>query len=95
MKKDGALMGTILLCSAGISFGAITYLIDFRLLIAIAFVGLYFIGGLFLPRGKIGMKTRALWKASASDPLLPYLPPYRLSSPKLRAYSGPTVRFTP
>ncbi len=54
-------MGTILLCSAGISFGAITYLIDFRLLIAIAFVGLYFIGGLFLPRGKIGMKTHALW----------------------------------
>ncbi|MFC0134322.1 hypothetical protein CR105_26895 [Massilia eurypsychrophila] len=61
MKKDAALMGTILLCSAGISFGAITYLIDFRLLYAIAFLALYFMGGLFVPRGQIGMKTHALW----------------------------------
>ena len=65
MRKNAALLGLILLCSAGISFGAITYLIDYRLLYAIAFLALYFMGGLFLPTGKIGTKTHALWIGSS------------------------------
>ena len=61
MNKDSALMGTTLLCSIAISFGAATYLFNTELLYAVALIALYFLGGLWLPRGKIGTKKHALW----------------------------------
>jgi hypothetical protein len=51
----------MMLCSITISFGAATYLLNNRLLFAIALIGLYFFGGLWAPWGKIGAKTHALW----------------------------------
>jgi hypothetical protein len=61
MNKDAALMGTTLLCSIAISFSAATYLLNNKLLYAVALIALYFFGGLWAPGGKIGTKTHALW----------------------------------
>jgi len=61
MNKDAALIGATLLCSIAISFGTATYLLNNRLLYAIALIGLYFLGGLWVPRGNIGTTTHALW----------------------------------
>ena len=61
MTKDAALIGATLLCSIAISFGAATYILNNTLVYAIALFSLYFFGGLWAPRGKIGTKTHASW----------------------------------
>lgn len=61
MTKDAALIGATLLCSIAISFGAATYLLNNKLLYAVTSIALYFLGGLWAPRGKIATKTHALW----------------------------------
>lgn len=61
MTKDAALIGATLLCSIAISFGASRYLLNNKLLYAIALIALYLFGGLWAPRGTIGTKTHPLW----------------------------------
>ena len=61
MGKDLTLIGTILLCSTAMSFAGATYLLNYRFLYAVFLMGLYFLGGVFLPPGDAGTKVRALW----------------------------------
>lgn len=61
MTKEAARIGATLLCSISISFGAATYLLNNTVLYAIALIALYFLGGFWAPRGKVGTKTHALW----------------------------------
>lgn len=61
MTRQAAMTGAALLCSIAISFGAATYLLHDKLLWAVALIAVYFFGGLWVPGGKIGTKTHALW----------------------------------
>jgi hypothetical protein len=61
MTKQAAVTGATLLCSIAISFGAATQLLHNKLLYAVALITVYFFGGLWAPRGRIGTKTHALW----------------------------------
>ena len=61
MTKDAVLTGAALLFSIAISFGVATYLLNNLMLFAIGLIALYYFGGFWAPRGKIGTKTHALW----------------------------------
>lgn len=60
MNKDAVLMVTTLLCSIAISFGGATYLLNKKLLYAVALIAFYLSGGLCVTGGKIGTKKHAL-----------------------------------
>ncbi len=61
MRKELMLIGAVLVCAIAISFGLASYLLNTHLLPAVLLIGLYFLGGMWLPTGAVGTKLHASW----------------------------------
>ncbi len=61
MRKDLAVICTILIASTALSFVCAGYLLNDSFALAVLVSAMYFLGGLFLPFGRVGMKVHASW----------------------------------